>query len=441
MGDEQTGAGNDESGRRIDDEYDREAARDAALNWEPADVDAAGEGLPEREKEPAFADLDAYDDEERRQAAYQHGKRRRSLDPRLRREVLEQLFFEGVERVPYLFRFGTLLTLSVIIATLGLLADSTAVVIGAMLVAPLMTPVLAISASLVMGWPRRQGQMVLFVILASIAALVVAMIVAAATISDGQTALTNEILARTRPSLLDLLIGLAAGAVGAYVLVRKEAVAALPGVAVAVALVPPVSSVGVLVWLGDFDLAANAALLYVTNLVTIVLAGAVVLLIMGFKPKVRDQRLSRRVRVGIVTAVAGVIVVGVPLGIQSAREVDAQIEQNKVSSLVADAVGDEPSLRLTSVLVEDDLVVLDFIVDVPTYAVAASDGDAAFNSVQNGADVLDAYLPQAQRDLSDALGREVDVTARGVPRLIDSTCEQVQDCDPVAPKPASGLSP
>src|SRR5277367_667523 len=71
--------------------------------------------------------------------------------------VFDQLFFEGAELVPYLCRFATLMVLSVIIASLGLVGDSTAVVIGAMLIAPLMTPILALAASLVVASPRRQA--------------------------------------------------------------------------------------------------------------------------------------------------------------------------------------------------------------------------------------------------------------------------------------------
>ena len=77
------------------------------------------------------------------------------LDPQERRAILGVLFYEGHERRPYLYRFGILLALSVLIATFGLSLNSTAVIIGAMLVAPLMTPILAFSAATVMGWPQR----------------------------------------------------------------------------------------------------------------------------------------------------------------------------------------------------------------------------------------------------------------------------------------------
>ena len=77
------------------------------------------------------------------------------VETSVRREVLGSLFFTGPALRPYLIRFTVLLALSVTIASYGLLGDSAAVVIGAMLVAPLMTPVLGVAAALVMGWPRR----------------------------------------------------------------------------------------------------------------------------------------------------------------------------------------------------------------------------------------------------------------------------------------------
>ena len=81
--------------------------------------------------------------------------RRDPLGQTERKRVVASLFHEGVRRIPFLHRFYSLMTLSVLIAVLGVLADSTAVVIGAMLVAPLMAPVLGVSAALVMDWPGR----------------------------------------------------------------------------------------------------------------------------------------------------------------------------------------------------------------------------------------------------------------------------------------------
>lgn len=87
------------------------------------------------------------------------------LHARERRRVLRTLFAEGDDR--WRFRFGFLLALSVAIAVMGLSLDSSAVVIGAMLIAPLMTPVMATAAAVAMGWSRRLTVAATTVVLAS----------------------------------------------------------------------------------------------------------------------------------------------------------------------------------------------------------------------------------------------------------------------------------
>ena len=97
------------------------------------------------------AELAALEHKQRQQTVAKDGKRRKSLSPEQRREILNQLFFEGEARMPYVKQFYLLLALSAIIASLGLVRNSSAVVIGAMLLSPFMTPILAFTASLVMG--------------------------------------------------------------------------------------------------------------------------------------------------------------------------------------------------------------------------------------------------------------------------------------------------
>ena len=129
-----------------------------------------------------------------------------------------------------------LLVLSTIIATAGLLSDSSAVVIGAMLVAPMMNPVLSAAGAVVMGWPKRFYRSIWLVLAMGIGALVLSSLIT--WLSPDVVFLPEQVLARTRPTFYDLLIALAAGSAGAYTIVRKES-GAIPGVAVAVALLPP----------------------------------------------------------------------------------------------------------------------------------------------------------------------------------------------------------
>jgi uncharacterized hydrophobic protein (TIGR00271 family) len=164
------------------------------------------------------------------------------LSPEERRAVLEDLFVFGkANQAPFLVRQTVLLVLSTIIATAGLISDSAAVVIGAMLVAPLMNPVMSAAGAVIMGWPHRYYQALL--LLAAMAAGALLLSALLTLVSPELVILPEQVLARTRPTYWDLLIALAAGSAGAYTITRKES-SAIPGVAVAVALLPPLASPG-----------------------------------------------------------------------------------------------------------------------------------------------------------------------------------------------------
>lgn len=202
-------------------------------------------------------------------------------------------------------RYAVLLTLSIIVATMGLLQSSTAVVIGAMMIAPLMAPIMGMAASIVMGWGSRLLNTSIIVGL-SIAGSIALSWALARFIPVANSVLPQEAIARSSPDIRDLVVALAAGAAGAYATVRKDVSGALPGVAVAVALVPPLAAVGVLLGLGQPDLARGAGLLFAANLFGILLAAAVVFLITGFVPTRRRQRARP-------TIVAAMVVISIPV--------------------------------------------------------------------------------------------------------------------------------
>jgi len=162
------------------------------------------------------------------------GFRGRRATPEEQAQILDGYFHEGGRRVPYLQQFFVLMLLSAAIAGFGLTNDSAAVVIGAMLVAPLMTPILAIAASIVQGWPRRMAESLAIVGAGALAAIGVGFLIAqvAMNLRTGLP-LPGEILARTNPNLIDLGIAIAAGAAGGFVAVRTDAGGALPGVGIA----------------------------------------------------------------------------------------------------------------------------------------------------------------------------------------------------------------
>ena len=171
------------------------------------------------------------------------------------------------------FRFYAMVAASTAIATFGLIKDSTAIVIGAMLVAPLMTPIFGIALGLVRGGASLFGR--------SIRAEIVGVVITVALgalfgLLIPELDSTKEMLARTKPNLLDLLVAVFAGFAGAYALVDEKISPALPGVAIATAIVPPLANTGLCLALGAFHGATGSFLLFFANFLSILLVAAVV---------------------------------------------------------------------------------------------------------------------------------------------------------------------
>lgn len=242
----------------------------------------------------------------------------RHLDPEERRRVMDELAITPVKH--WAWRFTVMLTLSVVVAVMGLSADSAAIVIGAMLLAPLMTPVLASAACLSMSLVRKALWALTKVFLATVWCIAIAYLLSM-LLPDGP--LAGEVEARTRPDIRDLVVALAAGAAGSYATVRRDASSALPGVAVAVALVPPLATIGITLEANETDLAIGALLLYSTNLAAIIFAGVMVFIATGFVPPQRLANTALQLLVAGVIALAVVVVVAVPLFRASAAAVEA----------------------------------------------------------------------------------------------------------------------
>ncbi len=170
--------------------------------------------------------------------------------------------------------------LAAVIAGYGLLADSSAVVIGAMLVAMMLGPISGIALSFI------DNRWILFVTALKTLALGVAMIFGIGVILgliNFNMPLTHEILSRTQPNVIDLMIALAGGAAGAFASVSPRLSVAVVGVAVATALVPPLVASGILLAHWDLRLSANALLLAFTNIIAIQISSSLVLWIAGFR--------------------------------------------------------------------------------------------------------------------------------------------------------------
>ncbi|PJG41943.1 hypothetical protein XA39_15275 [Acinetobacter tandoii] len=180
--------------------------------------------------------------------------------------------------------------LAAVIAAYGLLSDSTAVVIGAMLVAMMLGPIAGISLALIdsrwMLLKTALKTLTLGIIMIYGIGFLIGLI-------HPNIAITNEIMARTHPNSLDLMIALAGGAAGAFASVSPRLSVAVVGVAVATALVPPLVASGLLLSRAEFSLSANAFLLTFTNIIAIQVSSSMVLWIAGFRRGSNEEVQSK----------------------------------------------------------------------------------------------------------------------------------------------------
>lgn len=266
-------------------------------------------------------------------------------------------------------KFLLLIILASAIATLGLLQSSTAVVIGAMLVSPLMGPIMGVGfglATIESNLIRRS--LVTLAAGMAVAVLVAMLIIWLSPIND----VTPELRARTQPTLLDLGVAVVGGIAGVYAIMRKLS-GVMVGVAIATALVPPLSTVGFGLVTGRPDFALGAALLFLTNTLAIAFAATIVARLNHFGPSLTPQHTAVQV-VGIVVTL-GILSIPLALSLNNiAGEVRARSSvQSELGRLLGD--GDRVD-SLTVRSVGDDLSV-DGVVLVDRYSPRLDDDLAA----------------------------------------------------------------
>jgi uncharacterized hydrophobic protein (TIGR00271 family) len=228
-------------------------------------------------------------------------------------------------------------------------------IIGAMVVAPLGGAIMALAGALVSGRLRWQG-----ITLAQIglgALLVIAIAYLISLFIPDPLVLTPALDARTSPGLLDLGVALAAGGAGAFVTARRTGTDALPGVAIAVSLVPPLATVGICVELGRLEDAGGALLLFLTNFSAIVVVACVVFLIEGTAPSRDELRARRRLRIGFSLAVLLMVVAAIPLAWKSIGVAQSVIRSNQGAPAVRAWAG-QLGLEVTEWSVDAENVVL-----------------------------------------------------------------------------------
>ena len=233
-------------------------------------------------------------------------------------DVADGLFVDVGNTKAKLSQFWMLLCLSSAIAAGGVVSDSTPAVIGAMIVAPLATPIYGVALATSIGDSKRLRSAFLL-LTAGIAANIAIGILMGYLASHRMPLDANpQIIGRTAPTLLDLVVAVATGVAGAFALTRRDVSNILAGVAIAISLVPVLAVVGITLGAGRLDLAWGALVLFLTNVAAILIAGTVVFAAAGYQKEaaVHDSRVTKRARRVIIVFVIALLI---PLTAASVR--------------------------------------------------------------------------------------------------------------------------
>ncbi|MGW9168892.1 DUF389 domain-containing protein [Agromyces sp. NPDC055658] len=293
-------------------------------------------------------------------------------------QMRDAVFFDEPGRVRRIQRFWILLVLSSAIAASGVIGDSTATVIGAMIVAPMMLPIQGTMLATVLGERANFVRSLVTMIAGALAAIAIGYLCGLLVVVP-QTAATNaQIAERATPDLMSLFGALATGAVASIALVRKDISDTLPGVAIAISLVPPLVVVGVAAESGDYAASIGSLLLFVANVAAILGTGVVVMALYHVQrwgamavaagaPRIATGSmaltpLSRR-RSHIAISVM-LVLVAIPLTLSTYRTVTTTTQASNVDAAANSWADDE------------DLEVVEIATESPGYVVRVTGGDA-----------------------------------------------------------------
>jgi uncharacterized hydrophobic protein (TIGR00271 family) len=265
------------------------------------------------------------------------------------------------------FDFFLLVVLSCSIATLGLITDSPAVIIGAMVVAPLMSPIIGIGLASITGNTKLIRNALSGLLRGALLAVVLAALM---TLLNNQLPffsiqeLPKEVMARIRPTPIDLVIALAGGVAAAYAMTQPNISAALPGVAIATALMPPLCTIGIGIALERWDVAGGAILLFITNAVTIAFASVLVFFLRGFSTnlEIKNHRIPR----SLILAALLTILLLVPLSYFSVKFFREASDNRLINSVVAEEVRKLDGAELIELKIDRTDAGLDMVITIRT---------------------------------------------------------------------------
>lgn len=239
--------------------------------------------------------------------------------------------------------------LSTLIATFGLLQNSVAVIIGAMLIAPLLRPIQGVAFSLTTGKANKffsAGKLLIWTIIISISIAALFAWIIPLRVE------TTEILARTSPNILDLFIAIASAIIAILALSYKKLSESIAGVAMAASLMPPLAVVGIEISLMNFSAAGGAFFLFMTNLFAILFVGIIIFLMYGFNPHTEDKQWQTIENFAVMLSL--MVFISVPLYsslVDISEKIIIETEARKV--ITTSLTENIPKARLESLFITD----------------------------------------------------------------------------------------
>ena len=306
------------------------------------------------------------------------------------------------------FDFFLMVFLSVFIATFGLILNSPAVIIGAMLVAPLMSPIIGIGLASIIGRRPLLKDALSALFRGALLAIVLSALIGLVNLYLPFVyfqELPTEIISRTHPSPIDLVVALAGGLAAAYSLTEPKLSAALPGVAIATALMPPLCVIGIGLSMQRWDVAGGAFLLFITNTVTIAFASALIFFLRGFNPYPQDG--SRKLPPSLQLSAVLILLLLVPLtyyGIQFVQQatefrtindvVDAEVQKLKNTELVElNVTHDGEAINLNLTVRTNNPMSYQEVVNLQSAIVAKLSRPVSLRVNQINSELLDPLIP------------------------------------------------
>lgn len=318
----------------------------------------------------------------------------------------DSVLFDGDDAAKRVSRFWILLVLAAIIASAGVVADSTATVIGAMIVAPLMLPIQGTMLSVVLGDRKNLLRSLGLMIGGACAAIFIGWLIGVVVVTDVVEATNSQVAGRVHPTLIDLIAALATGLVGSVALIRRDISDTLPGVAIAISLVPPLTVVGLTFEAGAYHQSVGALLLFLTNVAAILGTGTVLMALYHVhriaQPSTVDGERAINRKIAFLAIAAMVVIVGVPLTISSVRNGRNNTREVTVGD-AAEEWAQTVDWELTNVTTRDGRVIATFQGTLPVPDVGGL--RAALNADGIDPAVVKAeFIPRQVVDLSEPSG-------------------------------------